>query len=79
VQHLRARAAHLQLHVAQAEFFGDGAVGLLHFLGHLPHRLIEAESRFDADDHQVERVGQAEEDRFLALLGQPMNTTRSGK
>ena len=50
----------------RANLFGQDAVGLLHFLDHLAHRLIEAQARLDADDHQVQGVGQGEKDRLLA-------------
>ena len=40
-----------------------------HLVGHALNRLIETEAGFDADDHQVERVGQAETDHVLTLLG----------
>ena len=68
MQHFVAGAAHLQLEVAEAELFGDDAVGLLHLLADLAHGLVEAEAGLDADDHQVEHVGQAEEDLLLAVL-----------
>ena len=39
-------------------------------VAHAQDRLIEAQAGLDADDHQVERVGQAELDLVLALLRQ---------
>ena len=42
------------------------AVGLLHLLGDLAHGLVEPQPGLDADDHQVQGVGQAEEDGLLA-------------
>ena len=44
------------------------AIGLLHLFADLAHGLVEAEAGFDADDHQVERIGQAEEDVVLTAL-----------
>ena len=42
------------------------------FVGHALNRLIEAEPRFDADDQQVERVGQSEADAVLPPLCEPL-------
>ena len=36
--------------------------------GHPPHRQVEPEAGLDADNHQVERIGQAEKDRLHPLL-----------
>ncbi len=64
-RHVGPRAAHLQLEVRQGELGGQDAVGVLHFVAHLAHRLVQAQAGLDAHDHHVQGVGQGQEDRLL--------------
>ena len=87
VEHFGAGAAHLQLEIGQGELLGQDAVGPLHFVGHLAHRLVEAQARLDADHHQVQGVGQGQEDGLFAAaaeeaddqVGQVEEQTRPGR
>ena len=63
--------AHLQVQVAEAEFFRDDDIGLLHFLAHLAHGLVEAETSFDAYDHEVEGIGEDKKQRVLIVDDDP--------
>jgi len=56
------------LKIGDTELFRDDGKGFLHLFGNLPHRLIQGEAGFDANHHQVECVGQTEEDIILALF-----------
>jgi len=62
VEHFNSRAAHLQLEVGDHKLLGQNAIGLAHLFGHLAHRLVEAQAGLDADHHQVQGVGQGQED-----------------
>ncbi len=59
------------LQVAQTEFGGDDRIRLVHFVGHAAHGLVQAQAGFHAHDHQVQGVGQSQEDLFFAAFGEP--------
>ena len=46
-------------HVGDAQLAADGGMGEGHFLADALHCGVDGEAGFDADDHQVQRVGQA--------------------
>ena len=73
VEYVISLPSHLQLEVAEVQFFADDAVRFLHFLGDAAHGLVQAETGLDADDHQVERIGKAEKDGFLAFSADEPN------
>ena len=54
-------------------------IGLLHLVADFAHGLVEAEAGFDADDHQVEGVGEAEEDVVLTAALLKNQRTTSGR
>ena len=45
-------------------------MGSLHLVADLPHGVVESESRLDADDQQVQGVGQGEEDGLFAAAAE---------
>ena len=57
-QRLGARLAGAQLEVDQPQLVGELRVRERELRADALNRLVEAEPRFDADDEQVERVGQ---------------------
>ena len=61
-EHLLAGAAHLDLEVGDGELLAEDRARVGQLRRHPAHRRVEPEAGLDADDHQVERVGQAEED-----------------
>ena len=70
-ERLRPRLAGAQLEVDQPQFVGEIRMREPELLADPLNRLVQAESGFDADDEQVERVRQPQADPMLALLGHP--------
>ena len=68
VQHFDARPAHLQLEIADREFFGQHAIGVFHFFGDFAHGLIQSQAGFHANDHQIQGVGQGEKNGLFAIF-----------
>ena len=71
VQRLGARRAGAQLEVDQPQLVGQILVRERQLLADALDRLVEAESGLDADDQQVERVGQRQPDPVLPALRHP--------
>ena len=70
MQDISAWFPDLELHICGGEFFADFGSGFGHFFGDSSESLIESESGFDADDEQVEGIGELEEDFFLAVFAE---------
>ena len=66
LQRLDARLAGARLDVDHLELLRERRVGDRQFLGALENRLVERQARFEADDQQVERIGQAVLNLLLA-------------
>ena len=64
-----ARLAGAQLEVDQPQLVGQLGIGERQLLADALQRLVEAEARFDADDQQVEHVGERQPDAVRAALG----------
>ena len=58
--------AHLE--VDQMEFIAEIGMGVVQILAHAHQGLVEGESGFDADDGQVEGIGQAEANAMLPVF-----------
>ena len=65
-QHVAPRPAHLELEVGDGELFADHRARMGQLAGDPAHGRVEPQAGLDADDHQVERVGKAQEDRLAA-------------
>ena len=76
VQRLDAPLAGAQLEVDQPQLVGEVRMRERQLFADALNRLIQAEPRFDADDQQIERVGQAEADAMLPPLRQPSERHR---
>src|SRR5215831_4879305 len=66
-----ARAAGALLENDDAQLIADGRMRVLQLLGGARGGLIHAEASFDADDEQIEDVGQAQADLVLPGLDSP--------
>ena len=65
LQRVGARQADARFHVGDAELAADRRVGERQLLPDALHGGVDGEAGLDADDHQVERVGQAVRQRLL--------------
>ena len=66
LERLEARLAGARLGVDQLQLLRERGVGDLELFRALEDRLVEARPGFEADDQQVERIGQAVLDLLLA-------------
>ena len=67
-QRVRSAGAGEQLEAHEPKLAREIDVRELELLRDARHRLVESEARLDADDHQVERIGERQPDAVLALL-----------
>ena len=70
-QRLGAGLAGAQLEVDEPQLVGEIRIRERQLAADALQRLIEAEPGFDADDQQVERIGERQPDAVRAALGQP--------
>ena len=62
----RLAGAHLEIH--EVKFITEIGVSVMEILADAHQRLIESQSRFDADDGQIEGVGQSEANAVLTIF-----------
>ena len=70
-QRFGSRLAGAQLQVDQPQLVGQLGIGELELAADALQRLVEAEAGLDADDEEVEHVGERQADAVGAALGHP--------